>query len=191
MSRAVPWPAEEDLPRPRRRVTDRVDLRAVIVGVVAAVLAVVLGLAAPDGLLLGLVAYVITLVGLTLEAGRSHVWPTVDLTETDGTRREIAALTWTFVGREGRVSEAAIRRLRPLAERRLLRHGLSLPVPLGPALAALDDPRRDQARALLGDRVWATLTGPGGYLPTFTEIAHCVDVLERLGPPTPTERPQP
>lgn len=191
MSRAVPWPAEEDLPRPRRRLTDRVDLRAVIVGVAVAVLAVVLGLAVPDGLLLGLVAYVITLVGLTLEAGRSHVWPTVDLTETDGTRREIAALTWTFVGREGRVSEAAIRRLRPLAERRLLRHGLSLPVPLGPALAALDDPRRDQARALLGDRVWATLTGPGGYLPTFTEIAHCVDVLERLGPPTPTERPQP
>lgn len=191
MSPAVPWPAAEDLTRPRRRLTDRVDLRAVLVGVVVAVTAVALGLAASDALLLGLVAYVITLVGLTLEAGRSHVWPTVDLDETDGVRREIAALTWTFVGREGRVSEAAIRRLRPLAERRLLRHGLSLPVPLGPALAALDDPRRDQARVLLGERVWATLTGPGGYLPTFTEIAHCVDVLERLGPPTPTERPQP
>ncbi|MBX9245328.1 hypothetical protein ICW40_10985, partial [Actinotalea ferrariae] len=67
-----------------------------------------------------------------------------------------------------------------------------------PSDGAHADEARERAREALGERAWRTLTAAGGYLPSLSDVAHCVDVIERLGAGTraestrrPTERPHP
>lgn len=161
------------------------------------VLAVVVGLAvrtlgmtASDAVLIAVVTLVLALVRVTADAGRSYPWPVARPVEAPGTRREISALSWSFIGREGRVSEAAVRRLREVAARRLARHGVVVPLDLGAQHAP--PPERaadlDRARAMLGERAWRALRTTGG-LPSLGDISHCVDVLERLAPGAPGEEP--
>lgn len=177
------------------------DLRPLITAVVVGVGSAVLGMRVVDALLIGLVTLVLAVVGFNLDRGLVNEWPPADLEEYDGTRREISALTWSFVGRDGRVSEAAVRRLRAVATRRLARQGVVVPGgvrpparrPAGdpsPADAPVDEPTR-RARELLGERAWATLTGSGGWMPSLHDVAACVDRLERLGTTPSDERPAP
>src|SRR5690606_38006179 len=118
-----------------------------------------------------MVTLVVAVVGVSLDAGDEHPWPEVQVEETDGTRRDVAALTWTFLGRDGRVTEAAVRRLREVTGRRLARHGVRLVSVVDRAGAAWShDPEQDaRARALLGDRAWATLSATGGVMPSMND----------------------
>jgi hypothetical protein len=154
---------------------------AVAVGI--GVAARMLSLRPGDAVLLAALAFVACLVRVVSGAGRAILWPPARRLEASGTRREISALTWTFVGRDGRVSEAAVRRLREVAAHRLARHGVIVPEDLG--VRRQPPPERaadlERARAMLGERVWRTLHATGG-LPSLNDIAYTVDVLERLSP---------
>lgn len=150
--------------------------------------AAVVGLRWADAALVGLVAAVVTIVAGALGASESDTWPRYRPPEQSGTRRDVMALTWSFIGREGRVSEFAVRRVRLDATRRLAKHGVVVPGGLGATTRTspdVSDDVRRQARALLGDRAWFILTTPGGTMPSLADIAHCVEVVERLEPPAP------
>lgn len=175
----------------------RLSLRPVVAAVVCGVGAGLIGLRPGDAFLVGLVALVVGVATVAVDAGEEHLWPDAEPEELDGTRREISALTWSFVGREGRVAEPAVRRLRTVATRRLTRQGVVLhgglmrrAVGEDRTAPVLDDQQR-RARELLGERAWAILTAPGGRLPTLADVDHCVSVIERLGPDRPSERPHP
>ncbi|MCU1431450.1 MAG: hypothetical protein JWP95_555 [Actinotalea sp.] len=175
----------------------RVSWRPIAVGLTVGFLGWVFGLRTLDAALVGLVAFVVALVGVSVGNGAEHEWPQAQVEEAEGSRREISALTWSFVGRDGRVAEPAVRRLRVVAARRLARRGVVLPGGIthrsrdvGPE----DEPHL-RARELLGDRAWATLTGPGGWLPSLADIDQCLHAIEALAPggpaPSPPQRRRP
>ena len=175
----------------------RLSLRPVVAAVVVGGGGALIGLRPGDAFLVGLLALVVGIVSVAVDAGEDHLWPEPEPGELDGTRREISALTWSFVGREGRVAEPAVRRLRAVAARRLSRRGVVLPRGLlqravgeGPSVPLADESQA-RARELLGERAWTILTAPGGWLPSLADIAHCVGVIERLGPDQTSERPHP
>lgn len=190
------------------------DWRAVGTGLAAGLLANAVGIGELSSVLVGLAVAVAGVVVLALDAGEGYQWPPDDLAQTDGARREISSLTWSFVGRDGRVSENAVKHLQEVASRRLARHGAVVPgglrnLPHTQALAddaaavlrsdGSPDPaavahaaavRAAGARAeeLLGPRAWRCLAGRSGWLPSLSDVAHCIDVLEGMGrdQPTPT-----
>lgn len=156
--------------------------------------AAVVGVTWGDAALVGLAGAVVTVVALMAGAGDTDPWPRYRPPEQSGTRRDVMALTWSFIGREGRVSEFAVRRVRQDATRRLARRGIVVPGGLGATTRTspdVPDDVREQARALLGDRAWFILTTPGGTMPSLTDIAHCVEVVERLDPDAPSAQPAP
>lgn len=152
---------------------------AVVAGVVAA--ATMLTTPA-DGVLVGLVVLAGGLVVRALGEGEHHVWVDPPAPAHRGARRAVTALSWTLTGRDGRVAEGALRRLREDARRRLALRGVHVPVTPSDA-DHLPAEAVDRARALLGDRVWHLLT-TRGTPPTIREVEHCVRVLEELVPAT-------
>lgn len=168
-------------------MSGRPSWRPVVTALIVGVSAGVLGLRWGDALLVGLVTAVLVAVGLVSGSRDPDAWPQARPEETSGTRREVAALTWSFIGRDGRVSEAAVRRLRSDATRRLAQRGLVVPGGISSSTATspdVPDEVRERARAALGDRAWRILTAPGGWMPSLADIGHCVDVVERLGTDT-------
>lgn len=153
------------------------DLRPVAVAAGLALAVDLLGLGTRDAIFVGMVALVVGYLALLAMHGDRVAWPGADLEATDGTRREMNRLTWSLIGRDGRVSEAAVRQLRADAARRLAGYGVTL-----------GDPR---AVALLGPKVHATLTTHGGLMPSLREIAACVEAVEALGPARPPAPPTP
>lgn len=174
------------------------------VGVAVLTGCLVLSMAPRDAVAAAVTAFGVTLSLRMLDKGQEHAWPEAADRDSDGSRRDVSHLTWSLVGRDGAVSEAAVRRLRQDAVRRLARVGVVLPDGLprsgghppradrtaasgvgtrpeeaGPAV----DLPVDRARALLGERVWQVLTAPGGWLPDLDDVERCVDALERLVPP--------
>ncbi|MBC7291697.1 MAG: hypothetical protein H5T83_10275 [Actinotalea sp.] len=178
----------------------RTALRRTLTGLGALVLPVVLGsavLAAALGLRMvprDAVVVALAVAGFTLalrmlDKGDEHAWPEPAERDTDGSRRDVAHLSWALVGRDGRVSEAAVRRLREDARRRLARTGVVLPArfPVGADAAGHVDGsgRPDpvaQARARLGEPAWTVLTATGRGLPSLDEVELVIDALERLAP---------
>lgn len=158
-------------------------LRPVLVGAVVGGICLLVGMDLVSALSIGAVGAVVVL-GWWMTTGRKrHPWPEARLEQTDGTRREISALTSAFFGRDRRVSEAAVRRLRAIAERRLARHGA--PIPGGFAAVARGEVAPDDvaaARALLDERSWRTLAGRGGWMPSLADLTHSIARLEQLGP---------
>lgn len=163
--------------------------RPLIIAASCAAVAVILGLRLVDGVLVGLVAFVLAAAASAAQVPAEHAWPPAGSEEPDGARGEVYALTWSFVGRDGRVSEVAVRRLRADATRRLARLRVVLPGGLNATTPRRPDPAVEEARALLGERAWATLTAPGGLMPSILDVAHCVDVIENLGRPAPGSPP--
>lgn len=175
---------------------ERMDRRPVVTALVLGALALLMGLSVWDAVVVTVAAAVLTVALVVLGTGQEYPWPEARLDAAAGTRREVAAITWSLIGRDGRVSEAAVRRLRADATRRLGARGVHLPGGLNastPSSPVIDDDAREAARRLLGDRAWAILTAPGGWMPSLTDIAHCVEVIERLGtahvPPATRGRP--
>ncbi len=172
-----------------RSVLRDLDVRPFVIGPGVGLLALVVGLGPADALLVGLIALVIGVVAVVLGSGEAHEFPPADLSVSDGTRLEVATLTWSLIGRDGRVAEASVRRLRGVAARRLATVGVLLPAETAfrPDRDTDDEPH-GRARELLGERAWRTLTTRGGWMPSLRDVAHCVDVLERLRP-SPPDRP--
>lgn len=133
-----------------------------------------------DGVLVGLAVFALALLARTWDRGESHAWLDAPALTRDGVRRNVTSLTWYLAGRDGRVSEAAVRRLRQDAHRRLARRGVHLPLGLAHA-DHLPPAVRDEARALLGP-AWDVLTERGAEMPTVRQVEQCVTVLERLLP---------
>lgn len=163
----------------------------------------VLRMVTRDAVAAAVTAFGIALALRTLDKGEEHAWPDVTDRDTDGSRRDVARLTWSLVGRDGSVSEAAVRRLREDALRRLARAGVPLPAGLprggdrrtddgagvrgaadgaGPPVNSPEAER--QARDLLGEPVWTVLTAAGGRLPDLDDVERCIDAIERLVPTT-------
>jgi hypothetical protein len=181
---------------------------ALPIGVGLAVLTacLVVSLSPRDAAAAAVTAFGVTLSLRMLDKGQEHAWPAATDRDTDGSRRDVSHLTWSLVGRDGAVSEAAVRRLRQDAVRRLARVGVVLPAGLprsgdhpggttgttatGAGAVAPQDASGlaappgavDRARALLGEPAWRVLTGPGGWLPDLDDVERCVDALERLVP---------
>lgn len=152
---------------------------AVAVGLVSGML----GLRWADAVLVGLIAAVVIAVFVMANAAEPAGWPPARAVETAGTRRDVSALTWSFIGLDGRVSEAAVRRLRVDASRRLAHIGVVVPGGLrATTVRDTDEAVQAAAREALGDRAWRILTAPGGFMPSLADVAHCVDVVERLAP---------
>jgi hypothetical protein len=150
----------------------------------------VAGLTALDGAVVAVAGAVLVLAAGALEGGEEHGWPPVPHRESDGARPAVSALMWSFAGRDGKVSEAGLRALRRQAGRRLAGEGIVLDDGAGHLVSAPGGPRPGddtRARELLGERAWRVLTHRGD-LPSVADVAHCVDVVERL---TPGERSDP
>lgn len=159
--------------------------RPVIVGALFTFGAAVVGLQWGDALFVGLASAVVTVTISMIATGEVEPWPRYRPPEQSGTRRDVMALTWSFIGREGRVTEFAVRRVRLDATRRLAALGVVVPGGLSSATRTspdVDEDVRRRARELLGDRAWFILTTPGGTMPSLADIAHCVEVVEHLTP---------
>lgn len=156
------------------------DWRLWLAAVAATVLALTATVPLPDALVIGAAVVVAGLVVPLLDAGRDAPWPAPEPTVQDGRRVEVARLTWSLAGRDGRVSEAAVRRLRVVARARLARAGLPLSAGfVGPA-DARGEAERDAARAALGPRAWSALTATTSPLPAAADVAACVRALENV-----------
>src|SRR5690554_1111275 len=150
----------------------RVPLQTVLAGAVVAAVSKVVGLDLLHAIFLGLAAVVVVLAVVVVRRGGARAaWLPDNRTDTDGSRLEVAALSWSLLGRGGRVSEGALRRLRVVAEGRLARHGLSMQ----------RDSDHPAIHALLGDTAWAVLTTRSG-MPSRREYEQCVRALERADP---------
>ncbi|WNB85813.1 hypothetical protein [Cellulomonas sp. ATA003] len=170
-------------------MTRREVLLALAVGTGVTVVSLVFVLRPFDSVVAGVLATVLTAVAASRDVGAHHPWPRPVPAEPDGARSAVSSLMWGFAGRDGTVSEAALRALRRQAGRRLAPHGVVLEDGRGYLLPAGDRTADDDAgpRALLGDHAWAVLTSRGD-LPTIRDVARCVDALEQLAPDHPERR---
>ncbi|GGC06681.1 hypothetical protein [Cellulomonas carbonis] len=181
-------PADDDARDPAPRAPGRARslargvVRPLIAGVAVAVVADVLLLRTPDAVVAGVAAALAVTLAASLGAGDEYLWPETGPDDAHGSRRDVTLLSWTLVGRDGRVTESAVRRVRVNAERRLARRGARLAAGLGAVGTGANDADAEaRARSLFGDRAWTALTGRGGWLPSLGDLQHCVDVVERLG----------
>jgi hypothetical protein len=146
----------------------RWDWRPVAGLLVGAVAAWAAGLSVPTSVLLGLLVAAGVLLLTRLDGTPDPGWERERSARRHGARGEVQDLAWAMVGRDGRIGERVLRRLREVARRRLARHGLTL-----------EDPAAEQ---LLGTRALRTLTRTASPLPTVADVRHTLDVLDRLGP---------
>ncbi|QJW36794.1 hypothetical protein [Cellulosimicrobium protaetiae] len=111
------------------------------------------------------------------------VWPRLPAVRRDGNRRDVSDLGWSVLGRDGRVTATAARRVRHLTERRLAHHGID---DLADPDAATD------VAGLLGPRAARTVHDlvTDGRLPTPTELDTWLTAFDRLDQtPTTPDRP--
>ncbi|MGN7701267.1 hypothetical protein [Cellulosimicrobium sp. 22601] len=169
----------------RLRPADRRALLAATAAVGFGVVLVLLGSSPAHALMLTALGVAgVVLWHRTGYAGDT-VWPRVPDVRRDGNRRDVSDLGWSVLGRDGRVTVGAARRVRHLTERRLARHGID----------DLADPgaANDVAR-LLGPRVARTVHDlvADGRLPTPAELdawLAALDRLDRLDPTTIHDHP--
>ena len=149
-----------------------VPARVFLSAAAVAAFAKITGLDLEHAIFIGVAVAVIAVAVLAMRGGgASTAWLPDDHRERDGSRLEVAALSWALLGRGGRVTEGALRRLRSVAEHRLARHGLSLAAPWD----------AEAIRALLGDTAWAVLN-TRAHMPSRREFEQCVRALEQADP---------
>ncbi len=105
-------------------------------------------------------------------------WPRTVTEARAGGRHDVSDLSWSTFGRDGRVTDRVVRRVRALATDRLRAHGVD---PADPA--SLPDVER-----LLGADVVRQLASREA--PTARTLQTGLDAIERLGPAAAT-RPAP
>ena len=164
-------------PRVDPRLT---DLRLWTAVVAIGLLMVGTGVSVPDTAVIVAAIVAFGLVVPLLDAGADAEWPPAPARPRDGRRLDVAVLTWSLAGRDGRVSETAVRRVREIAVRRLARAGLPLSAGLTGPTGERGELERAAAAEALGTRAWAALTAPSGSLPTVADVAACVRALDRV-----------
>lgn len=97
-------------------------------------------------------------------------WPRVPTTARAGGRHDVSDLSWSTFGRDGRVTDRVVNRVRALAADRLRAHGVD---PADPA-------SKTEIERLLGARVVAQLASREA--PTARTLQTWLDAVERLGP---------
>lgn len=126
---------------------------------------------------LAIAVIVVSLYSLrALLGGEPDGWPAEPETAHDeGTRREVARLSWGLQGQDDRVDRWSAQRLHGLAARRMADHGLDL------------DSRDDVAacRRLLGDATYTALSLDPNHLPRYAQFVAALEVVERLTPEEP------
>ena len=148
-----------------------VDWRSGVVFLVTTGLMFAIGFALGSSALVGLVAVVVLAVVRRLDVGADPRFDRESVDRRHGVRGDLQDLTWAMTGRDGRIGERVLRRVRLVASARLRRHGLRL-----------DDPADEAAiRAALDDRAWWTLTRTKSPLPTVHDVRHTITLLETLG----------
>ncbi|WP_258725460.1 hypothetical protein [Cellulomonas sp. NS3] len=156
-------------------------LGALVCGVVVGAVAWLVGMHALHAVLTGLGAVGLALVGATFDPRPDERWSREPSPDRHGARTELAHLSWTMRGRDGRVGERVVQRLRRTATSRLARVGLRL-----------DDPEDDaRAAEMLGPRAWSTLHPAAGRMPRFADVEHTVARLEALVPAGPPAAARP
>lgn len=106
-------------------------------------------------------------------------WPRVPTTARAGGRHDVSDLSWSTFGRDGRVTDRVVRRVRALAADRLRAHGVD---PSDPTAKA-------EIERLLGARVVAQLASRQS--PTARTLQTWLDAVERLGPAPATPAAHP
>lgn len=135
------------------------------------VVGLLLGFAVPTAIVVGVAAGAVLVMGTRVATEIEPGWERERHVRKDGTRGELQEVAWAMVGRDGRLSERTLRRVREVAAHRLARHGLDLDAPEQAA----------ETRDLVGRRAYATLTRTSGPAPTVADLRHTLEVLERLG----------
>lgn len=107
---------------------------------------------------------------LAQDSGREVTWPRIVEPDRGGYRHEVSQLSWALTGKDGRINELGLRRLRAVAADRLALLGVDLEA----------DP--EGAREVLGPGPYATLHPPPGQLPPARAVSACLAALERLDP---------
>lgn len=110
---------------------------------------------------------VVGVVGGRRELGHDLSWPALPGQDRGGHRHEVSQLSWSLTGRDGRVSDHALRRLREVAATRL-------------RLASIDPDDDAAVRAVLGVPAWRVLRSPASAAPTVRALDACLTALDRL-----------
>lgn len=117
----------------------------------------------------GVVAVVAAVWG-TADRPSTTPWPQHPSPARPGGRHDVADLGWAALGRDGRVTERVVRRVRALAVARLTAHGVD---PADPASGP-------EVERLLGRDVVAGLRST--RTPTVRTLHTWLDAIDRLGP---------
>jgi hypothetical protein len=174
-------------------VNRRVLIAACVVAVVAAALAVFAVLDVAHAIMLAAAAIAAIILN-TAPPGRAEPWPRPPVEIRRGARSDVSSLAWDCLGRDGRVTERAARRIRMIAVRRLAAHGV---VWDGAVAQPGADPdggwgpngadaawHRLRAAQLLGSRVLASMTRAGTATPRTVETWFAaLDRLDALSQP--------
>ncbi len=102
-------------------------------------------------------------------------WPHLPIEARAGGRHDVSDLGWSVFGRDGRVTDRVVRRIRALAADRLRAHGVD---PSDPAA-------EPDAERLLGARVLRQLKSR--QPPTARTVQTWLDAIDRLGAAPTTE----
>ncbi|MEV0953273.1 hypothetical protein [Promicromonospora sp. NPDC050249] len=102
-------------------------------------------------------------------------WPHLPIEARAGGRNDVSDLGWSVFGRDGRVTDRVVRRIRALAADRLRAHGVD---PSDPAA-------EPDAERLLGARVLRQLKSR--QPPTARTVQTWLEAIDRLGPAPITE----
>ena len=124
-----------------------------------------------------LLASVLTTAGLVCLIGTAHdvgdtSWRSGGRADRTGSRNDVAELSWLLRGSYGRVQNAAVWRVRRIAQQRLARHHLDLVNPAD----------RREIEELIGHRAYAILGGGDRRPPLLRSLLSSLDALEALDP---------
>jgi hypothetical protein len=163
----------------RLRPADRHSLLAGGVAVGLGVVLVLLGSSPAHTLMLTALGVAGVLLWHRTGYAGDTVWPRIPDVRRDGNRRDVSDLGWSVLGRDGRVTVTAARRVRRLTERRLAHAGTD----------DLADPgAATEVARLLGPRAARTVSDlvTDGRLPTPAELDAWLAALDRLDQLDPT-----
>lgn len=147
-----------------------------VLAVLAAAVAWYVGMDAWHAVVIAAVVLAIGLIWMAVPERPTTIWPRETHAKDDGNRNDVNRLSWSLRTRRRRVRPDAVRRVRRLADARLMAFRQSSERSLD-----LDDPDdRASVERLIGAHAYQTLRSNPVRLPTFRDIERCLDGLSRL-----------